>query len=1408
MAKLDLEPLDLEPIDEDRTPSPAAVVSNFLKERDSDFVPDLPKSPAQAVRTAASPFSPRSIDTPMTRRVAGDVLAGAAGTAGGVGGAMRWLGFEEAGRAISDFSDKVSREVVPEDPNFVDGIMQGFGSMATFYVPGIGVASGAANLARVAPRLATLFGVGTASLLESLTEAGAVYNESLARNEPQEYAVNNANLAFWANLPVVAISNYSGGLFEKAGGRQIYETLKSGGTEALQEMVQQYFSNLALADPAMKDVLMSGLVGAVTGGGIKALAGVDAGGQTVPALPGVSPIQEPPLPAPEVAPAPPPSAPQAAPVPAVPVQPPAADVLPVLPPVPPSPEAIQAGAAFPASTGGSGASIEISPETPPLRLEPLTEPVNENSLDLEPVPATETETPPSDPPKEPPVDAVATVPPAEEPGPGDKAPSETVLHQQVQDAQAYPKSKVGLKFLKKGPKTITERQALNRSLERQSQAARQGSFSERLRLNSVKRKLADFVKEKLPETERGAFLSRVANVSTPEQANQIREEVLSNARKLEDRGPRLYTERQALRQSLRRQARAAVRAAAQTKQDLDKVKSEIVMTLRENLPLLERARFISSIAHATKGKDVAKLTARVIDRMVELDKKALVSEVKTRVKKALDTDSLDVFYKQKIREAVEGLEFKNVTYDTAQKIKKIEDAIREQSAQGKEVWLPARILQSFRMLKRKSVESLDVKELMNLRDKINLLINLAKQSQITRLTAYQEERAGRAAQLIGGTKPISRKPLIEHEPGKEVPTKTIISNMIAKAQNQARRIDHVITPMDAIVDELDGNEDYQGVNARVIKQTIDTDYGNYLDDVDGWVRPVQDLAEKLGLKDHNFERISIHAYRGQKGGRDYLRNNGMTDQQIDAVDLTPSEMKVFEEMRRVIEEPYHQVKELRHELYNEDLDKVENYFPVQVDFDKVSDIEVFQRVGDLMTADAFGKKTKTVQQGFTEKRVGTKKAIRLNAMEVFTRHMDDVAYLVNMQRDIKMFSEIVNSPRYQEAAGDLGGLIMSQWMDTLARKGGSEAYKRIRILDTLRRNVGAARIGLKLSSILIQPTALFDGAALVGGEYVSKGAAAVILNREWRQFMRDHFPELRARGADDPAYLELPENRLMRKAQGVGFSALQKMDMITASGVAAGAYIKSLESRGIPIDLSNPDPEGVKEATLMMRRTQSSPSFKDLPLAMTRGQLTGSKSLDKLIFQFQSFMLNRWSLVRHDAWRAGVREGNPRKAAQIYGWLALAQVAETGIRLGTKAFWLALLGAGSKKAWEEIGNEFDDIPGDMLIDIMGSVPILGQIVRMAAYDSEPAPVLASIKDVTGGLRTAVTGKSATTKTKGVVKSAEGALSLVGVPGTSQAGQIIRDAIDLNKKNAAKGKSRLSSILSGGRLKSNLGGGLP
>lgn len=177
---------------------------------------------------------------------------------------------EHIGGAISDKAKKIREErlSVP-DPGFIDQLSAGVGSMSTFFVPGLGIAKGL-QMASFAPRVSAWVGISASSFLEASVEGGAAYKRAIESGVPSKQAGDVGSSVFWANVPLLAVTNRLG-VFGEAG-ETIGRMLKTGVIEGIQEASQEVISNIVGNDDLLQGVASSFTIGAIVGGGTSVLS--------------------------------------------------------------------------------------------------------------------------------------------------------------------------------------------------------------------------------------------------------------------------------------------------------------------------------------------------------------------------------------------------------------------------------------------------------------------------------------------------------------------------------------------------------------------------------------------------------------------------------------------------------------------------------------------------------------------------------------------------------------------------------------------------------------------------------------------------------------------------------------------------------------------------------------------------------------------------------------------------------------------------------------------------------------------------------------------------------------------------------------------------------------------------------
>ena len=820
-----------------------------------------------------------------------------------------------------------------------------------------------------------------------------------------------------------------------------------------------------------------------------------------------------------------------------------------------------------------------------------------------------------------------------------------------------------------------------------------------------------------------------------------------------------------------------------TREATEEIRKNITDFVKDNLEPKDRGKAITLVRDAKTQKDLTKAFARVNRWAEEATKNTTRNEILKSYKNIIDSPSVAIDYKARIKELLGDFELRGHRETTIERLKNTQEFLKREVEAGKDIEIPRRVLQSLELLNRTPYDQITLNQLTGLKAEMELLEELGKTKFRTR-EAIVELQKQKIFREIGeqGAEQITNIPLIRPAIGERLTLTQKARNLWIASRNEAARIDKAISPMDTIFDLLDGGKGtYGGANFRFFKGQVDAGYGRYLSRKDALQNPVVELSTKYGLNDTNFERMGVVAAREQDSGLEKLINSGFTRKEVEAIKLTLQEQEVLDLMRKTFDSQFPEIKDAMRRVYNQPVEKVENYFSFMTDWRAMDDAEVFQRFGS-QAPEQFGAPRKNVEVGFTKTRVGGEQKIKINALDIFVQHTDNTSYLLELGETSKMLGEVASSPQYAELVGDVGQLMVREWIDVVARKGGAAGASQIAILDTLRKNVGVGILGLKLSTIAIQPTALIDGMGFIGMKYGMKGVENFATNKSWREFVMN-MPEIKDRLGGEFALRELSDDNWLQRAQKTGFIPMQTLDQLTAGAIAAGAYERKMIELGKVVDLTKGyDKEALEYAQLAVRRTQSSGQFKDVPLAVSRGALTGNRSLDRAILQFQNFLLTRWSRIRHDAIRVGINTKDPKKAIPVFTAIIMSALAASGIRLGVNKVQDFITGR------EDEDSVAQDLQRGFIYEMTGNVPFLGTAVSMALYDGEMFPILDAPKGVISGLNRVITSESESAKLRGFTEFAGSTGALLGIPGSAQAEQLARGFLQ-----EEKGKPRTKKL---------------
>jgi len=175
---------------------------------------------------------------------------------------LNWLFKQESQKsaAKTEVSQDISKsvrtwaeEVSPANPDFMDGLKNGIGSMGAFLVASVASGGGATEMA----------------VLEAMSESGTVYRENRETGKDVATSSEVADKDFLANLVINYYTNKFGIFTDKQAG--IRKTIMSASAEGTQEALQQVASNLSTGKDMMEGVPESLGIGAILGGAVSPL---------------------------------------------------------------------------------------------------------------------------------------------------------------------------------------------------------------------------------------------------------------------------------------------------------------------------------------------------------------------------------------------------------------------------------------------------------------------------------------------------------------------------------------------------------------------------------------------------------------------------------------------------------------------------------------------------------------------------------------------------------------------------------------------------------------------------------------------------------------------------------------------------------------------------------------------------------------------------------------------------------------------------------------------------------------------------------------------------------------------------------------------------------------------------------
>jgi len=834
------------------------------------------------------------------------------------------------------------------------------------------------------------------------------------------------------------------------------------------------------------------------------------------------------------------------------------------------------------------------------------------------------------------------------------------------------------------------------------------------------------------------------------------------------------------------------------------------------LPAKARGAFIDRIVNTRTRKQFAKVLGQIDKAIEKIERKRLVQEIKDLVGSTVENANVSSDYRRAAKALMDTIDLVSHQKKTIGKINAMKAFIKREETLGKDVFLTRKMLKLMEILDKANVEDMTIGQLNLIKSQFEDIKQLGKTKLKSVRDKFNLEKDFAEKRIVNSLneKPLNDREYIIRKQGidPEHGLKESFHNSLIGTHRWWQSANKAIVPTDTFFDMLGKDMGtYDDPVYYYFRELPNQNYFyGYIPEYSAFSKRQAAVTEKLNLTLPQKERVGIWMVlqeNGGRGGRDRLKAMGYSEEELNLT-LTAEEQEAALFARGELDVDKPEVQRLAQEIFEVEFSPIEEYFPMLRDNEISANKAIHERFGkQAPLVDVGAARSKKVNYDRLKKRTeNAENPIRLNYEEVLRNYKQDIYYMKHMARDTKMLFEIVESQKkqpifnpdgtpkivnrgtvakpdfgqqqltFQEKAGTMGTRFSQEYVDLMARAGGIPPnHQRHEYIDYTTRNLSVAALGLKLASALIQPTALFSSAGLIGGRWVAIGVRDVIASKATRDYIMANFPRVRERSGGDISFLDRITDTAWERAKDKSYFALQFLDGQTAASAAWGSYVRQMRQAGKVIDLGKPpEMKFLKRAELEMTLTNSSGFWLEAPLALTRGLgIFQNRSLNRAILKFQSFMLFFWNAISKIGIRHGIRGKTMKQKKQgawmLFWGLLIMPHAEGIIREGVDELEDFLAGNN-----EEEENTYWK---DLAIRYVQIVPGLSQLTSVAVYSSTLFPIFKGHSDVAAGPIRVVTGKSASTRLKGAVDTVAGIGFMKGVPGTSQVQQYLKRVID-------------------------------
>ena len=754
----------------------------------------------------------------------------------------------------------------------------------------------------------------------------------------------------------------------------------------------------------------------------------------------------------------------------------------------------------------------------------------------------------------------------------------------------------------------------------------------------------------------------------------------------------------------------------------EEIRKKIVAYAKSVLPPAKRFAMLSKVAKAKTGGDLAQAMDAINKMANELQNKSRLRDIRKMVDRMLDSSTFPEEVKAQVRAIFKDINLENYSKRTIDKMIALQSFIDRVKASGADVEIPQNIVRQLSKLANRPLNELEPEEVEAVYTALKQLSILGKGIREAKqvmeeveidvaLSAFED--AGRKTEWMGDDA-VSRK---QGETSLAFVTK--MRNKLLRTLDFFQSVGLALRPNQTIVDEF-------GPEFRTfLMNPLDDGYTAMISEYAKGVDVVEALVQKYGIpSEQRQDAITTVLMREQgQDGINKLKQLGMTREEIDAEVLTPEERAIADALRGHLNNPDRvaRLKAVDEEVYNQPFVEVHNRWPMKTDYGVKGEPIVHAQgadIADILKA-AIDSRRNNVDVGQLQARkMDAKQIIRRDIFGVFLDDVRQGAVITNLAQTLIRTKKIIQDPRFSKAAGGVPYDFFNDMIDLLARDGKFPKTKFEVAAAWVKNNLAVSYLWGMPHVGLLQLSMLPNASSIVGGAHM---AAALRAGPEWSKFVAENMPKVRLIKGGDISVHEVLAGKLLPGMKEGGFQHIVAANHYVAEKTAVAGYMQYCEKHGIEIDLSKPHPDALRYAQMVVSKAGATPWLIDMPMGLSRGNITGRKGLDALLLQFKSDQLAKGGLIYEAV--AG-KEGKGDRASRM-AWLGASVLYESGVKYAWSAMVSAAmfgLGIISLKDYEK-RKEKNKYWTSAALNALDGVPAMGQAAKMIAYGSSGIPVL-------------------------------------------------------------------------------------